>query len=97
MPKGYWIAHVDVSDPEAYRAYAAANNEILPKWGGRFVVRAGQSEVMEGALRSRHVVIEFPDYASARACYESDEYKANMARRTPVSTADMVIVEGWDG
>ena len=72
MPKAYWIAHVDVSDPEAYRAYAAANNEILPKWGGRFVVRAGQSEVMEGALRSRHVVIEFPSYQAALDAYAAD-------------------------
>jgi uncharacterized protein (DUF1330 family) len=43
MPKGYWIAHVDVSDDEGYKPYAAANPAIFKKFGGRFVVRAGKS------------------------------------------------------
>jgi uncharacterized protein (DUF1330 family) len=64
MAKGYWIAHVDVSDDEGYKPYAAANPGIFKKFGGRFVVRAGKSELMEGKSRSRHVVIEFPDYAT---------------------------------
>ncbi len=74
MPKAYWIAHVDVADPEIYKRYIAANAEAFAKYGARLLVRAGQHEVMEGALKSRHVVIEFKDLATARACYHSPEY-----------------------
>jgi len=67
MPKGYWIAQVDVNSDEGYKPYAAANAAIFKKFGGRFIIRAGKSESMEGKARSRNVVIEFPDYASALA------------------------------
>ena len=97
MPKGYWIAHVDVSDDEGYKPYAAANQAIFKKFGGRFVVRGGKSELMEGKSRSRHVVIEFPDYATALACYRSPEYQENIKRRLPHSAADLLIIEGFDG
>ncbi len=59
MARGYWIAHVDVSDAEGYKAYQAANAEAFRKYGGQFLVRAGASEIPEGKLRSRHVVIQF--------------------------------------
>jgi uncharacterized protein (DUF1330 family) len=97
MAKGYWIAHVDVADPEAYKAYQNANAVAFAKYGGRFVVRAGRNEVREGALRARHVVIEFADYAAAVACYESPEYRHAVALRRNISQADIVIVEGYDG
>ena len=97
MAKGYWVAHVDVSDPEAYKAYIAANAEAFAKYGARFLVRAGQSVVVEGASRARHVVIEFKDFATARACYESEEYARALALRKPASQGDLVIVEGYDG
>jgi uncharacterized protein (DUF1330 family) len=76
MPKGYWIGRVDVSNDEGYKPYSAANAAIFRKYGGRFVVRAGKYEAVEGASRSRNVVIEFPDYATALACYRSPEYQA---------------------
>jgi len=97
MPKGYWIAHVDVSNDEGYKPYAAANPAIFKKFGGRFVVRAGKFENPEGATRSRHVVIEFPDYAAALACYNSPEYQANIKVRQPNATADIIVIEGYDG
>ena len=97
MPKGYWIAHVDVSDEDGYKPYAAANPAIFNKFGGRFVIRGGKSELMEGKARSRHVVIEFPDYATALACYRSLEYQENIKRRLPHSAADLLIIEGFDG
>ncbi len=97
MAKGYWIAHVDVEDPEAYKAYVAANAKAFAKYGGRFVVRAGAFTPKEGTLRSRHVVIEFDDYATALACYDSPEYQAAITLRRPASTGDLVIVEGYDG
>lgn len=97
MPKGYWIAHVDVRDPGAYEAYRKANAAALGKYGARFLVRGGAHEVREGQAKARTVVIEFPSYAAALACYDSPEYRAARALRDPVSTGDLVIAEGWDG
>jgi uncharacterized protein (DUF1330 family) len=95
--KGYWIAHVDVADPEAYKAYVAANAVPFAKYGGRFLVRAGRHEVKEGRLRARHVVIEFKDYDTAVACYDSPEYRHAISLRETASVADLVIIEGYDG
>lgn len=97
MPKAYWIAHVDVHDPEAYEAYRTANAVAFAKYGARFLVRGAPVDLREGETRARTVVIEFADLATARACYESAEYQAALALRQPVSTADVIIVEGWQG
>jgi len=97
MPKGYWIARVDVHNEEGYKPYAAANPAIFKKYGGRFVVRAGKFESMEGKSRSRNVVIEFPDYAAALACYRSPEYQANIRVREPHSDIEIIVIEGYDG
>ena len=97
MAKAYWIARVDVHNQDGYQPYAAANPAIFKKFGGRFVVRGGKAEAVEGQSRARQVVIEFPDYATAMACYRSPEYQDNIKRRLPHSTADLVIVEGFDG
>lgn len=97
MAKGYWVAHVDVRDPGAYEAYRQANAVAFGKYGARFLVRGGAQEVREGAAKRRTVVIEFESLAVARACYDSPEYQAAKALRDPVSSGDLVIVEGWDG
>ena len=77
MPKGYWIVRVDVKDEEPVKRYVAGNHPIFEKFGGRYLVRAQKFAVPEGSSRSLHVVIEFPDYASALACYDSPEYQTN--------------------
>ena len=97
MAKGYWIARVDVADAEAYKAYVAANAAPLARFGARFIVRAGRFENPEGASRSRNVVVEFPSYQAALDCWKSADYQAAVQLRLPVSTVDMVIVEGYDG
>jgi uncharacterized protein (DUF1330 family) len=97
MPKGYWIGRVDVKSDEGYKPYAMGNQAIFKKFGGRYVIRAGKFECVEGGARSRNVVIEFPDYAAALACYNSPEYQQNMKLRLPHATADIVVVEGYDG
>jgi uncharacterized protein (DUF1330 family) len=97
MAKGYWIAHVDVSDPEGYKEYQAANAAAFRKYDGRFLARGGASEQPEGKLRSRHVIVEFKDYATALACYRSPEYAAAIEKRQGRSDIDLVIVEGYDG
>jgi uncharacterized protein (DUF1330 family) len=97
MAKGYWIVHVDVSDPEAYKAYVAANAQAFRKFGAHFLIRAGKSETVEGTSRARNVVIEFKDYATALACYRSPEYAAAVKLRSGASTADIIVIEGYDG
>jgi uncharacterized protein (DUF1330 family) len=97
MPKGYWIARIDVLNAEGYRAYVAANGEALSKYGGRFVVRAGPFTTVEGESRARNIVIEFADYETALACYRSQEYQRAMALRQGQSVGDLIIVEGYDG
>ena len=95
--KGYWVVHVDVTDPQAYKAYVAANAKAFKKYGARFLVRGGPGEMMEGKLRARTVVIEFKDYATALACYRSPEYAEALALRKGASTGDLKVVEGYDG
>ncbi|MBD8877649.1 DUF1330 domain-containing protein [Roseibium polysiphoniae] len=97
MPKAYWVARVDVKDLEAYKQYVAANAEPFAKYGAKFLVRAGQFETMEGCSRTRNVVIEFPNYATAMACYKSPEYERAKSLREPASEGDLIIVEGYDG
>ena len=97
MAKGYWIVRVDVSDPEGYKAYVAANAEAFRKYRARFIVRGGKYETVEGASRERNVVIEFKDYATALACYRSPEYAKAIKLRQGAATADLIVIEGYDG
>lgn len=97
MPKGYWIGRVDVDDIDQYMKYVAANAAPFAEYGARFLVRGGQFETPEGSARSRNVVIEFPSYEAALACYHSEGYQAAKALRDPVSRGDIVIIEGYDG
>jgi uncharacterized protein (DUF1330 family) len=97
MAKGYWIARVDVKNEEGYKPYAAANPAIFKKYGGRFLVRGGKFDVAEGSTRARNVVIEFPDYAAALACYRSPEYQENIEVRLPHSAIELIVIEGYDG
>ena|SRR5262245_15947209 len=98
VKKGYWIGHVDITDPERYKDYIAANAVAFKTYGARFLVRNGESEVREGSLKGRrHVVIEFDNYATAKACYDSPEYQAAIKIRREASTGDLVIIEGYEG
>ena len=97
MAKGYWIGRVDVTNPDGYKAYVAANAEAFRKYGARFLVRGGNFETMEGQSRARNVVLEFADYATALACYRSVEYQRAMALRKPHAITDLVVIEGYDG
>ncbi len=95
MAKGYWIVHIDVTNPEDYETYRKANGAPLAKFGGTFLVRGGTQELHEGQQRPRTVVIEFPDYEAAKACYTSAEYQAVKALRANAADSDLVIVEGY--
>ena len=97
MPKGYWIIRIDISNPEGFKAYQAANRAALHKYGAKFLVRGGKQEALEGHARARNVVIEFKDYDTALACYRSLEYHTTIPLREPHADTDFLIVEGYDG
>ncbi|MEO7339183.1 MAG: DUF1330 domain-containing protein [Caldimonas sp.] len=97
MAKGYWIVRVDITDPDRYKAYTTANAKPLSRFGARFLVRAGAFENPEGESRTRNAVIEFPSYQAALDCWHSAEYQDVLKLRQPVSTADLIIIEGYDG
>jgi uncharacterized protein (DUF1330 family) len=97
MPKGYWLPQIDVSNMEGYKAYMTATPPAHEKYNGAALVRGGKLEVVEGRIRSRAVIREFPDYATALACYRSEEYQRARPLRLPHSQCDFVIVEGYDG
>lgn len=94
MAKGYLIASIDVHDPENYRAYVELSGAAAGRYGGRFLVRGGRSEQLEGSQRSRHAVLEFESYEAASAYYRSAEYQDVITHRLPFSSADIVVVEG---
>ena len=97
MAKGYWVVRVDVADQEKYKAYVAANAAPFRKYGARFLVRAGKYETPEGSSRGRNAVIEFPSYQAALDCWKSPEYQQAIKLRAPVSTIDLIIIEGYEG
>ena len=97
MAKGYWIARIDIHNMDGYKEYVAQNGAVFAKYGAKFLVRGGQFEAKEGSSRSRNVVLEFKDYETALACYNSAEYRHLVEIRSPHSAGELVIVEGYDG
>lgn len=97
MAKGYWIANMAVRDAQVYDTYRAAIAKPLKDFGARFLVRGGTQANPEGSTHSRTVVIEFPSYAEALACYESADYQAAKDIRLNVADGTLIIVEGYDG
>ncbi|RZJ11694.1 MAG: DUF1330 domain-containing protein [Rubrivivax sp.] len=96
MPKAYWIARVDVTDAEPYKRYAQQLDAVVVQFGGRFLVRAGHAEIVEGASRSRQVAIEFPNWQAAQDCYRSTAYAPLITLRLTCAEVDIVIVEGYE-
>nr|WP_210257200.1 DUF1330 domain-containing protein [Chelativorans sp. ZYF759] len=85
---------VEVTDPDNYPKYIAANAAAFEKYGAKFLVRGGQREIFEGPAASRLVVIEFDSYQTALDCYHSPEYQAALKLRQQYSNAHFAIVEG---
>ena len=96
MPKGYWIVNNLVHDAETYARYREANAAPLARHGGRFLVRGGTQETREGTTFPRTVIVEFPSYTAAVACYEDPDYQKAVAIRAPAAEGSFVIVEGYE-
>lgn len=92
MP-AFWIAHVKVTDPEAYGRYAALATEVIAAHGGVFLARGGRYRQMEGPDRPRNVVARFPSFEAAVACYESPAYQAALAHARGAAERELAIVE----
>ena len=92
--KGYWIGRYDVRDFEPYKDYAKEGAPAFAQYQAVFLARGGAHEELEGPARARNVLVEFPSVQHAIDCYRSDIYQKARQHRLPVSTGEIVIVEG---
>jgi uncharacterized protein (DUF1330 family) len=91
----YVIAFVEVKDWQKYGDYTKVTPDVITQHGGRFIVRGGRSETLEGPKETRRiVVIEFPTYEQARAFYHSAEYTWARTLRAEAAEAEFVLVDG---
>jgi uncharacterized protein (DUF1330 family) len=88
-----WIAHVTVTDPEAYAKYAELAGPAIAKHGGHFIARGGRYVQLEGQERPRNVVAKFPSVEAAEACYNSPEYQKALDHARDASERELLIVE----
>ena len=93
MPTALWIAHVTVTDTDAYGRYAKGATEAIAAHGGVFLARGGSYVQLEGIDRARNVVARFPSLERAEACYRSDAYQAALAHAKGAAVRDLVVVE----
>lgn len=92
----YWIAHVNVKDPAQYKGYMDLAPLAFQQYNARFLARGENATSLEGEKFSKHVVIEFDDYATALACYHSDAYQQAKRQRDNVAEVMITIVDGLD-
>ena len=88
-----WIAHVTVTDAEAYGRYAELAGPAIAAHGGEFIARGGRFVQLEGKERPRNVVARFPSVEDAEACYHSDAYQEALSHARGASERELVIVE----
>lgn len=94
---GYLIAHLDVHDPEGFASYRERVPEVIARHGGRYLVRGGRVETLEGEWTvPRLVILEFDSAERARAFYDSPEYREILPLRLNAARGTVVIVEGHD-
>ena len=91
----YIIASVNVTDPEKYKNYMALSPAAIDAAGGKFIVRGGNPEILEGDWsRPRVVIIEYPTREAAKAFYDSTLYVAARAEREGAAEFSMIVVDG---
>ncbi|MGM0742231.1 MAG: DUF1330 domain-containing protein [Pseudomonadota bacterium] len=88
-----WIAHVTVTDEEAYGRYAALAGPAIAKHGGQFIARGGRYVQLEGKERARNVVARFPSVEAAETFYHSPEYQEALSHARGASERELLIVE----
>lgn len=93
-PKAYWIAHVNVTDPERYKGYQSLAPHAFRKYGARFLTQGGVTTILEGEPWDRNVVIEFKDRETALECYNSHDYRQARAERSGACLTNIMITDG---
>ncbi len=88
-----WIAHVNVTDAEAYGRYAKLAGPAIEQHGGHFIARGARYVQLEGPEKTRHVVVKFPTMQAAEQCYRSAAYQEALAHARDASERDLIIVE----
>ena len=91
----YWIVRVTVTDTDKYNKYIKLAGSAVDQYGGRFLARGGRCITKEGQERERNVIVEFPAYEDAVACYESPEYGEALSLAKDAANRDFCIVEGF--
>jgi uncharacterized protein (DUF1330 family) len=98
MPKGYVLAEVDVTDPALFDTYRPLAAAAIAAFGGRYLVRGGATETLEGERKlSRVVLLEFPSPERAMEWYRSAQYQDALAIRLKAATTELFMVTGHDG
>ena len=96
MKKGYIIVRVSIHDPELFQKYPVLSTEVMKKFGGKYIIRGGKFEVVEGEWPfDRTTVVEFESFESAKKCYESVEYSEAMKIRQNSTKSDLILIEGF--
>ncbi|TNE34914.1 MAG: DUF1330 domain-containing protein [Alphaproteobacteria bacterium] len=96
MP-AYMLARINVTDPEQYEVYKSLAPIAIKKYGGRYLTRGGAMETLEGPEETlRVVLLEYPDMATARAFYDSPEYRKARDARANAAEGQFVLLEGLD-
>ncbi len=91
----YIIGRIEITNPEAYKEYVAKVPATVQRHGGRYLVRGGASEVLEGSMPDRRTVcLEFADREAALGWYNSPEYAPLRQLRTSASVGDLFVVDG---
>jgi uncharacterized protein (DUF1330 family) len=91
----YVVAELEITDPAGFEEYRKAVPATIAAYGGRYVVRGGALESLEGGwVPKRMVVLEFPTLAQAKAWYTSEEYRPLLAMRLKTAKSKVVLVEG---
>lgn len=88
-----WIAHVTVTDDEAYGRYAKLATKAIAAHKGKFIARGGRFVQLEGRARPRNVVARFPTVEAAEECYNSDVYQEALSHARNASERELMIVE----
>ena len=96
MKKGYIIGQITITNPKKYQRYASETENIIKKFGGRYLIRGGNQIIAEGDPQgNRDVVIEFDTLEKAKEFYESEEYAKIIDIRKENSTGYILMVEGY--
>jgi uncharacterized protein (DUF1330 family) len=97
MRKAYLVGHITITDPQAYAVYSSQVPLTIEAFGGKYLVRGGETSSLEGAqLGSRTVVIEFPNRETAESWYNSSAYQAIVKHRTDNSTGSIMLIDGYE-